>query len=307
MDKKAAINIMRMRIWYGVLAMIIPTVYYIDQVYWLDAFAIFGTSFAILLAVHIFDDINGYMNGTDRMTVKEKQDIGEPKMLVSGRLNLSEATVLAFSMFIIAMLGAIWLVTSLYSQAAEYALIILILGGVAAGMGYSYSGKPLQLSYHGLGESVLVVCAGIIPVMVSQYIYVHTFTTAMFFVGLGCGLMFASVLSRSNLLDVQGDIASDRWTLTAIYYRNHGAETVKMLHVIFMGAGFIYLIYGLYLLFGLGSVWPFLIVLVVPFMLYHWMHLDGDIVLSRKRVFTIYQFTILMVIIAIVLEKWVHI
>lgn len=197
MDTKTLFQITRVKIYHGIVSFVVPLAIVFPLVKWFDALLIFITSFSILLATHVIDDINGYKNKTDILNAKQKIKIGEPKPLVSGKLTLHQAKYLAIGLLCIAFSSAMTLVFT-----NEGSLITLTLGFFTVFWAYSYAGAPLKLSYHGLGESVLVVCAGIMPVNITYFIMTASFSAPVFFLGLGLGLLFASVLTASNMADV---------------------------------------------------------------------------------------------------------
>jgi 1,4-dihydroxy-2-naphthoate octaprenyltransferase len=233
---KAVYNLTRIKIWYGVLSLIIP-ISAIVFVNWIDVLLIFSVTFLVLLAVHIADDIYGFKSGTDILNQQQKEDLKEPKPLVAKQLSLKFAYGLMVLLLVLALVCGILLVIT-------HGIILLVLGGFTVFYGYSYSGPPFKLSYRGLGETVLIICTGLMPVMIAYYVFTHTINVWMCFIGLGLGLIFGSVLTCSNMADIEGDLAVKRKTLTVKIYKRWSTEAVLLGHKLIMLIGIALLTVG---------------------------------------------------------------
>lgn len=294
MDSKSLYQLTRIKIFYGILALVIPVVYAYPNINWSDIGIMFSCAFTILLGVHVADDIYGYLNRTDILNAEQKKRIGEPKPLVSGKATLQEATLIFFILFFSAFILGLYLVI-------QHGLVLLIMGAFTAGWGVSYSKAPFKLSYRGLGESVLVVCGGVMPVTISYFIISHSFSIEMTLIGLGLGLIFASVLTRSNLADVRGDLKTNRWTLTAILFKRYGRDSVNIVHFIIMSTGSLVLIYGMMILLGAIGI---MIGVVSSIFIFYAIMLSHEPETGRKIVFHSYLSHIIVICVLILVNKW---
>jgi len=108
-----------------------------------------------------------------------------------------------------------------------------------------------HLSYMGLGDLLVVVFFGIVPVCVTYYIQLHTCTWPVFVSSVACGLIIDTLMVVNNYRDRDTDILSGKRTLiTRIGERN---------------SRYLYLMLGVTgLLFGLvywsnDKVWAFIL------------------------------------------------
>ena len=221
----------------------------------LSSTVLLGGAIAVLLAVHVADDIFGFLNGTDQLTHESHIMMGETKPLVTGEISLTEAWVW-FASFTAVGLGVL-----LYFSLTEPPLFV----GIALFTilwGYSYSGYPLKLSYRGLGETVLVWCAGVAPTVISYGIvtgdYLHY---EPWIIGSALGFLFSAVLMNSNYADVEEDISTNRMTLTAYLYRRGGHNLVLVCSAIPVAIGLVILTVAA---FELSIYYAGLVVLLLP-------------------------------------------
>ena len=70
-----------------------------------------------------------------------------------------------------------------------------------------------HFSYLGLGDVLVLVFFGIIPVCISYYIQLHTVTWQVFLASLACGLVIDGLLLVNNFRDRDGDRAVGKKTL----------------------------------------------------------------------------------------------
>lgn len=70
-----------------------------------------------------------------------------------------------------------------------------------------------HLSYKGLGDLLVLVFFGIIPVCITYYVQLHTFTWPLFWASVGCGLVIDNLLIVNNFRDIQNDRNKGKITL----------------------------------------------------------------------------------------------
>ena len=130
--------------------MILPAIMLFPAVNWLEWGVLAWGSLATILMVHVVDDISGYLSGTDVVNAAQKEEVGHPKALVKGDISVKGAVILAGFLFaqllVSAALLLFWFDNSWW---------LLPMGAGTVFYAYSYSGWPLKLSYHGLGETVI--------------------------------------------------------------------------------------------------------------------------------------------------------
>lgn len=125
-------------------------------------------------------------------------DIAPQAMLRATYLTLAVACMLGLSLV---AWGGWWLVI---------AGIFIVLGALA------YSAGPYPLSRHGLGEVMVVLFFGVVPVCLCYYVQSGTCTTAVALGSVGIGLMGANLLIVNNYRDHDDDCAVGKRTLCVL-------------------------------------------------------------------------------------------
>lgn len=124
---------------------------------------------------------------------------------------------------------------------------MLPVGVFIAVFALAYSAGPYPLSYHGLGELAVFIFFGIIPVVFTHYVSVHTIHPGLEFhplvvlASMTIGLMGVNVLLVNNYRDVDDDRAAGKNTSVVIFGRKPAAAA--------------YLINGYVAIAMLGPLW----------------------------------------------------
>ncbi len=108
-------------------------------------------------------------------------------------------------------------------------LWMLPLGVFIAIFALAYSAGPYPLSYHGLGEMAVFVFFGIVPVVFTHFVEVHTaqpgleFHPLVILASMTIGFMGVNVLLVNNYRDVDDDRAAGKNTSVVIWGRKPAA------------------------------------------------------------------------------------
>jgi len=84
---------------------------------------------------------------------------------------------------------------------------ILLLGLFGAATGFFYTASPLRLGYRGLGEIVIFLDFGLLPVLGAHYVQTETFPPAAALAGCVVGLLMTNVLWINQFQDAEADAA----------------------------------------------------------------------------------------------------
>lgn len=88
--------------------------------------------------------------------------------------------------------------------------IVIVLGALA------YSTGPYPLSYHGLGELMVFIFFGLVPVNLTFYVMAGTFAPFVVMFSIAIGLMGVNVLLVNNYRDVDDDRKAGKMTQTVL-------------------------------------------------------------------------------------------
>lgn len=116
----------------------------------------------------------------------------------------------------------------------------------------------IKLSYVGLGDILVIVFFGLVPVTMTYYLelpsYMQCFTADVIFASLACGLVIDALLMVNNYRDIDNDRKAGKMTLVV----SIGAAASRWLY---LSLGVIACMMGLVFAFH-GSVWAFVLPLV---------------------------------------------
>lgn len=103
----------------------------------------------------------------------------------------------------------------------EKGLLVLILGVIGALGGYSYTGKPLQLKYKGLGAPLVFLLFGPLMVIGSYYVQIQKVNPEALYASIPVGLLTTAILHANDIRDIHHDKKAGIKTLSMIVGRNN--------------------------------------------------------------------------------------
>lgn len=98
---------------------------------------------------------------------------------------------------------------------------MLLIGGLCVAFCFLYT---THLSYMGLGDLLVLVFFGIVPVCVVYYIQLHTVTFQSVVLSIGCGFVVDTLLLVNNCRDCATDRAGGKNTLVVRLGRTNGCR-----------------------------------------------------------------------------------
>ncbi|MHC1567850.1 MAG: UbiA family prenyltransferase [Candidatus Syntropharchaeia archaeon] len=198
---------------------------------------IFIISFiALLMMVEAAYISNDYFDfGTD--ILNPSKITGGSKVLCEGLLEKEE--VLKTSVILILSAIPLGIVLQFYFRTG---ILTLPLGAFGMFLAYSYSGKPLRLSYRGLGEVSLALNNSWTPIFAGYYLQIHqvhwlpTIVSIPYILG-----VFSQKLLR-EFPDIDADRSSGRRNLVVIFGKERCAR-IYIVSLILMFLSFISLLF----------------------------------------------------------------
>jgi 1,4-dihydroxy-2-naphthoate octaprenyltransferase len=112
-----------------------------------------------------------------------------------------------------------------------------------------------HLSYHGLGDVLVLVFFGIVPVCCTYYVQLHTLTWQVFLASIACGLVIDGLLIVNNYRDRYNDEADGKRTLVVMIGGNKTEWLYLLLGIIACGIGGVFWINGHVLAFILPIIY----------------------------------------------------
>ena len=153
-------------------------------------------------------------------------------------------------------------------QAAMGIVIYAVLGLI---VGINYSGKPLELGYHGLGELVIGLMFGPVLMLGVQAALTGTlFSWQMLCMSVAIGCMVTNIVYVHSVMEVNADAELGKMTFVRLLFeaqkRKGDEEKGKRLMVIFIGFFAIvpFILLGLGIAMGWWSPWYLLTLVTLP-------------------------------------------
>ena len=206
-------------------------------------------SFLMQIDANFINDFFDFANGTDDAETR----LGPRRACAQGWVKLDSmkrAIALTTCMACLVGLPLVW-----YGG-----LEMVLIGVVCVIFCFLYT---THLSYMGLGDVLVLVFFGLIPVCITYYVQLHTCTWQVLLASLACGLVIDGLLIVNNFRDRDGDRETGKNTLVV----KVGAEASL---VIYLAVGIVACAIGLVFLFN-GHVLAFvlpLLYLVLHFFTY---------------------------------------
>jgi 1,4-dihydroxy-2-naphthoate octaprenyltransferase len=173
--------------------------------------SLFVLALLAIMALHaganIANDYFDHISGNDWVNKNPTPFSGGRRYIQQGILS-PKATLLAA---LIALAGgaAIGLVIVLITES----LFILILGLVGAFGGFFYTAPPIRLGYRGIGEFVIAILFGLLPVCGSYYLQTTTFDIVVLLPGAIVGILVFLIILINEFPDAAADAAVGKRTL----------------------------------------------------------------------------------------------
>jgi 1,4-dihydroxy-2-naphthoate octaprenyltransferase len=180
---------------------------------WLGLLAVFGVVMGHL-AMNLFDDYFDYRvkksDFRDRMQHRGmRARISKCAYLTSGAATLQQLLVACMVFGALSLLAGavIWFFRG---------NLILLLAAIAAFLGLSYSGAPLRLSYHGLGEVVIGLMFG--PLLMAGVFFSATgaFDLPTGLISVAVGLLVANIVYTHSIMDYEPDREVGKMTFAVL-------------------------------------------------------------------------------------------
>jgi 1,4-dihydroxy-2-naphthoate octaprenyltransferase len=222
------------------LAYVDSLVYGAETFSWTAAFLCLLFSFAMQIDANFINDFYDYVNGTDDAETR----LGPRRACAQGWVKLDAMKkAIALTTCVACVIG----LPLVYYGGYEMVLI----GMICVVFAFLYT---TWFSYQGLGDLLVLVFFGIVPVCCSYYVQLHEFTWEVFLASLACGLVIDALLIVNNFRDRDNDREAGKNTIIV----RLGAEAGLQLYI-GVGIGAI-ILGGTFLMNGhlLAFLFPFI-------------------------------------------------
>lgn len=158
---------------------------------------------------------------------------------------------------------------------------MVAVGLLSAVFAFLYSAGPYPLSRHGLGDILVLVFFGLVPVCCTYYVMGHDIPGWLWPLALSCGLVIDTMLIINNYRDIDQDRDSGKRTSVVLMGR-------KPARILYLCCGIVAVILPAVCLFDVTSGWILLAAAYLPFHLQAWSEMGRR---SGKRLAPVFART----------------
>ena len=162
-----------------------------DTFQWLAAVLCFLFSFVMQIDANFINDFFDFANGTDDIETR----LGPRRACAQGWVTLDamkRAIAITTCLACIIGLPLVWF----------GGLEMILIGMICVVFCFLYT---THFSYMGLGDLLVLVFFGIVPVCISYYLHLHTVTWQVFLASIACGMVIDALLIVNNFRDRDQD------------------------------------------------------------------------------------------------------
>ncbi|MCW2788925.1 MAG: 1,4-dihydroxy-2-naphthoate polyprenyltransferase [Aeromicrobium sp.] len=174
-----------------------------DSVVWWKALLALGVSVALQIGVNYANDYSDGIKGTD------DDRVGPLRLVGSGLVPAQR--VKAAALLFLGMGAALGFVL-----AATTTWWLLLVGVVALGAAWTYTGGPSPYGYRALGEVSVFLFFGLVAVLGTAYVQVEEITVPAVAASIGIGALACAILVANNLRDIPTDSVTGKKTLAVV-------------------------------------------------------------------------------------------
>ncbi|GAP71457.1 1,4-dihydroxy-2-naphthoate octaprenyltransferase [Candidatus Symbiothrix dinenymphae] len=205
---------------------------------WLGLCALLGVVLAHL-SMNLFDDYFDYkVKGAefrDNLARKGmRARISKCAYITSGEASLRQLLAACLTFGCIAL--CLGLVIFLYRGNT-----VFWIAAIAAVLGISYSGAPLRLSYHGLGEVVIGIMFGPLAMAGVYYSACGQLDGQLLFISIPVGLLVANIVYTHSIMDYEPDKEVGKMTFAVLL---HSKARMLLALLLLLVAAYICIIVG---------------------------------------------------------------
>lgn len=196
------------------------------------------------ISANFINDLLDFIKGTD----SKEERIGPKRACSEGWIDVGRMRAgIAVAISISSLIGLSLLFYAGYE--------LIIIGAASILFAFLYSAGPHPLSYLGLGDLLVLLFFGLVPVMTTYYILSGEVTTMAAATALSCGLIVDTILVMNNCRDCSGDMKNNKRTLVVLL----GGKVAGYRLFLFTGlAGALLPLFGLQYGYRFGALLPLL-------------------------------------------------
>ncbi len=225
------------------------------------ALACLVVSLLLQIAVNLANDYFDYTRGIDT-----EDRVGPMRVTQSGLISPGRVRAAIIIVLFAALLPGVYLMMIGGWPA-------VIIGAVSIISALAYSGGPLPLASHGLGDLFVFIFFGLVAVCGTYYVQALGIAPMVFLMGTIVGLLITAIIVVNNLRDIETDRKSGKRTLAVMI----GKENTRWEYALLLAVA--YAVLSIFWTAGFLSAWLLLPLTTLPLALKQirllWKATDG--------------------------------
>lgn len=185
----------------------------VDEYQWLPAFLCLLFAFIMQIDANFVNDYFDFLKGND-----DETRLGPKRACAMGWV---DAKVMRRAIIIVTILACLIGLPLVFYGGLEMVLI----GALCVLFCFLYT---THLSYVGMGDVLVLIFFGIVPVCIPYYILTHSIDVEVVVASLACGLVIDTLLMINNYRDIENDMRAGKKTLAV----KLGKECSRMMYLL---------------------------------------------------------------------------
>lgn len=208
----------------------------VDEYQWLPAILCLLFAFIMQIDANFVNDYFDFLKGND-----DETRLGPKRACAMGWV---DAKVMRRAIIIVTVLACLIGLPLVFYGGLEMVLI----GALCVLFCFLYT---THLSYVGMGDVLVLIFFGIVPVCIPYYILTHSINVEVVVASLACGLVIDTLLMINNYRDIENDLRAGKKTLAV----KLGKECSRMMYLLL---GIMACLLGVVYLLN-GHLWAFIL------------------------------------------------
>lgn len=203
-------------------------------------------SLLIQIATNLFNEYYDFIRGLDT-----EESVGIGGTIVRDGFKPQTVMVLALSLYGMSILIGVYI-------CMNSSWWLALVGLIAMGIGYLYTGGPMPIAYTPFGELMAGFFMGMLIILISFFIQTGNVTTFSILMSVPIFILVGAILLANNIRDLDGDKEFGRKTVAIILGRK---KAIFLLASMFTVS---YLFVLTLIVIGIASPWLLIVVLSAP-------------------------------------------
>lgn len=194
--------------------------------------------------------------------------LGPKRAVQSGLVSALAMRNAMIAMAVLSVLSGVTLILLAFGPAKLLlSLVFVVLGGAAIWAAIAYTATDKPYGYVGLGDLMVFVFFGLVAVLGSFFLQSSILSWDLVLPATALGFLSVAVLNVNNVRDLESDKAAGKQSLAV----RLGARNARLYHVALLLGSILCSI--IYIALNYESLWQFLFILALPFMVFNGVQL----------------------------------